>query len=228
MPQVAGSDPEALVPGVFAEVSDGAGGWYIGGSFTSVGGLPRNGVAHILANKTVDPSFNPNVVGQVYSMVLSGSTLYLGGLFTTVNGSSTRNFAAAVNASTGTATEWNPDPNSAVDALAVSGSTVYMGGEFGTNGSTERRFAAAVDASTGTASTWNPKIEGTFGEVNALTVSGSTVYLGGEFEKVDGQVRGFAAAVDASTAAVNGWNPNLSLGVLGGRVDAMVVSGSTV
>jgi hypothetical protein len=228
MPQVAGSDPE-LVPGVFAEVSDGAGGWYIGGSFTSVGGLPRNGVAHILANGTVDPNFNPNVVGQVYSMVLSGSTLYLGGLFTTVNGSTTRNFAAAVNATTGTATEWNPDPNSAVDALAVSGSTVYMGGEFEKiNGSTERRFAAAVDASTGTASTWNPKIEGTFGEVNVLTVSGSTVYLGGEFGKVDGQVRGFAAAVDASTAAVNTWNPNLSLGVSGGRVDAMVVSGSTV
>ena len=228
MPQVAGSDPE-LVPGVFAEVSDGAGGWYIGGSFTSVGGLPRNGVAHILANKTVDPSFNPNVVGQVYSMVLSGSTLYLGGLFTTVNGSTTRNFAAAVNASTGTATEWNPDPNSSVDALAVSGSTVYMGGEFEKiNGSTERRFAAAVDASTGTASTWNPKIEGTFGEVNALAVSGSTVYLAGEFEKVDGQVRGFTAAVDASTAALNGWNPNLSLNELGGRVDAMAVSGSTV
>ncbi len=228
MPQVAGSDPE-LVPGVFAEVSDGAGGWYIGGSFTSVGGVPRNGLAHILANGTVNPNFNPNVVGQVQTLALSGSTLYLGGLFTTVNGSTTRNFAAAVNTSTGTATEWNPDPNSTVFALAVSGSTVYMGGEFTkVNGSTARRFAAAIDAETGTALTWNPNIVGGF-QVNALALSGSTVYIGGDFETINGSVnRSFAAAVDATTATVNSWNPDLTLGVFGGRVDAIVVTGPTV
>jgi len=228
MPQVAGSDPE-LVPGVFAEISDGAGGWYIGGSFTSVGGVPRNGVAHILANGTVDPNFNPNVVGQVETLALSGSTLYLGGLFTTVNGSTTRNFAAAVNASTGTATEWNPDPNSTVFALAVSGSTVYIGGEFTkVNGSTARRFAAAVNAESGTALAWNPEIVGGF-QVNALALSGSTVYIGGDFETINGSVdRSFAAAVDATTAAVNGWNPDLTLSVFGGRVTAIVVAGSTV
>jgi hypothetical protein len=37
MPKVAGGFPE-LVPAVLAVVADGAGGWYVGGSFTSVGG----------------------------------------------------------------------------------------------------------------------------------------------------------------------------------------------
>jgi len=227
MPQVAGGFPE-LVPGVFAEVSDGAGGWYIGGTFTSVGGLPRNGLAHILANKTVDPNFDPNVAGPVYAMVLSGSTIYFGGAFETVNGSVLRHLAAAVNATTGVATEWNPDPNNTPSALAVSGSTVYMGGEFTTvNGSTPRRFAAAVDATTGTASAWSPSVEGGFG-VYALAISGSTVYLGGDFAKVDGVARSFAAAVDASSATLDSWNPDVTLPILGGRVSTLVVSGSTV
>ena len=39
-----------------ATVSDGAGGWYIGGDFTRVGGVTRNRIAHILADFTVDPS----------------------------------------------------------------------------------------------------------------------------------------------------------------------------
>jgi hypothetical protein len=35
-------------------VADGAGGWYIAGTFTQVGAFARNNIAHILANLTVD------------------------------------------------------------------------------------------------------------------------------------------------------------------------------
>src|ERR1051325_6740947 len=37
---------------VNAVVSDGAGGWYIGGSFTTVGEVPQGNVAHVLAHNT--------------------------------------------------------------------------------------------------------------------------------------------------------------------------------
>lgn len=36
-------------------VSDGAGGFFIGGFFSSVGGLPRQNLAHILPDRGVDP-----------------------------------------------------------------------------------------------------------------------------------------------------------------------------
>ena len=44
-----------LVGGIQAVVPDGAGGWYIGGSFTEVEGQPRNRLAHILADGTLSP-----------------------------------------------------------------------------------------------------------------------------------------------------------------------------
>ena len=38
---------------IYAVVSDGAGGWYIGGLFTHIGGVARNNIAHIQYNKGV-------------------------------------------------------------------------------------------------------------------------------------------------------------------------------
>src|SRR5438552_931094 len=43
-PKVAGT--------VYAKVPDGSNGWYIGGSFTGVGGIPRRNLAHILADNS--------------------------------------------------------------------------------------------------------------------------------------------------------------------------------
>src|SRR5262245_28969423 len=39
---------------VYCSASDGAGGWYIGGLFTSVGGVGRGKLANTLADKTLD------------------------------------------------------------------------------------------------------------------------------------------------------------------------------
>ncbi len=39
---------------------DGVGGFFIGGEFTSVGGVPRNGLARIKSDRTLDLNFNPN------------------------------------------------------------------------------------------------------------------------------------------------------------------------
>ena len=108
-------------------ISDGAGGWYIGGNFTSVGGIARNRIAHILSDYTVDENFNPNANTTVNALALNGSTVYAGGNFATIGGQ-TRNCIAALDAVTGTATTWNPDASSTVNALALSGSTVYAGG----------------------------------------------------------------------------------------------------
>ena len=71
---------------VNAVVPDGAGGWYVGGDFTQVGTVTRNRLAHIRADGSVDPAFNPNLNSGVTSLVLSGTTLYAAGSFTQVNG----------------------------------------------------------------------------------------------------------------------------------------------
>jgi hypothetical protein len=229
-PQVNGS--------VDAMVSDGSGGYYIGGTFTSVGGVAINNAAHVLANGSLATGWNPNPNNAVYALAVSGSTVYLAGKFSSVTdsagtGTVTRNNAAAVNATTGDDTGWNPEPNNTVQALAVSGSTVYLGGIFTSvtdsagTGTVTRNNAAAVDATTGDDTGWNPDPnEG----VEALAVSGATVYLGGNFTSVTDSAgtgtvtRNDAAAVDATTGDAKGWNPNPNRS----PVAALAVSGSTV
>src|SRR6185503_17423578 len=50
-------DPVAVWPAVngdvYCTIPDGSGGWYIGGIFTTVGGLPRDNIAHVLPNGSV-------------------------------------------------------------------------------------------------------------------------------------------------------------------------------
>ena len=62
-------------------VPDGNGGWYIGGSFTQVGSTARNNLAHILADYSVDPAWNPDADNTVYTLAVSGTTVYAGRLY---------------------------------------------------------------------------------------------------------------------------------------------------
>lgn len=119
---------------VGAAIPDGAGGWYIGGRFASVGGIARSNLAHILADGRV-ADWNPGPTGTtnpggsppegaVFALAVSGGTVYVGGDFTTIGGQARRRLAA-VDAVTGAATPWNPNPGGDVLTLLVRGSTVY-------------------------------------------------------------------------------------------------------
>src|SRR5262245_37468555 len=63
---------------VFCMAPDGAGGWYIGGYFTTVGGLPRSNLAHVLADGSVG-GWNPGTDTDVFAVAVSGPTVYVGG-----------------------------------------------------------------------------------------------------------------------------------------------------
>ena len=197
---------------VNAVVSDGQGGWFVGGAFTRVGGQPRTNLAHIRSNRTVDPGWRPSATdGQVSVLQLAGETLYLGGTFTNVNGQ-TRNRAAAVDANSGTLVGWNPNADSAVKAIAISGTNVYLGGDFTNVFSQTRRHLASVDATTGQVTAWNPGASGSSGAtdfVEAMIISGGRLFVGGRFTTIGGQSRSRLASFDLSTGLVESWNPNV-------------------
>ena len=69
-----------VVGAVETSAPDGNGGWYIGGSITSVGGQLRNNIARINSDGTVHP-WNPNANGLVRSIAVSGSDVLCGGNF---------------------------------------------------------------------------------------------------------------------------------------------------
>ena len=68
---------------VNTSASDGAGGWFIGGNFSHVGGLPRYGLAHILADGNVS-DWQPYAYG-VSQLIVVGDTVYVSGVFTEIN-----------------------------------------------------------------------------------------------------------------------------------------------
>src|SRR5206468_2385125 len=148
-------------------------------------------LAHILANGTVDPSFNPpSPNNSVTALAASASTLYASGYFTSIGGLA-RNRIAAFDATTGAVTAWDANADCCVSALAVSGSTVYAGGSFSSIGGKARHSIAALHRTTGEATSWNPNAHGTAtswdfdsSRVDALAVSGSTVYAGGTFASI--------------------------------------------
>jgi hypothetical protein len=115
---------------VNAVASDGAGGYYAGGSFTVPSSTIVNAV-HIKAGGTIDTSWAPNPNGTVKALAVSGIYVYLGGSFTI----STLHNAARVVAATGALDPaWTPEPDGTVNAIAVTialaGHSAYLGGSF--------------------------------------------------------------------------------------------------
>jgi hypothetical protein len=218
-PQVSGF-VRALAP-------DGSGGWYLGGDFTSVGGVPRNRLAHVDGAGNLTP-WNPTANNSVYAMAVSGSTVYVGGDFTIVGGAS-RSKIAALDGTSGAASDWNPNANNRVNSLMVSGNTVYAAGDFTSIGGQPRNRIAAFDAaSSGAATAWNPNSNST---VYALAQSGDTVYVGGQFTNIGGQPRNRIAALDATSGAATAFNPNVTGTLEPGYsplVYSLAVSGGTV
>lgn len=130
---------------------------------------------------------------------VAGSSVYIGGVFTSAHGVP-RNHFAAIDVATGLATPWDPNPNTPATSLSfpfleVDGGLVYVAGLFSTIGGQDRLNLASVDPVTGLASPWNPG-----GGSAPLSIMDGIVYLGG------------SGAIDATTGALASWNPSFYSG----------------
>ena len=196
---------------VYATVPDGMGGWFIGGWFRHVAGLPRDNIAHVLADGTVAdwaPGLHDNLGGQygayAYALARRGNTLYVGGFFLKV-GQVRRVDLAAVDAITGELKPWDPEPSGFVSALLVEGNTLYVGGKFYGIAGRHRAYIAAFDATSDTLTGWDPVANS---GVSALAAAGTTLYAGGDFTAIGGAARSHLAALDTGTGTVLPWDPS--------------------
>lgn len=187
--------------GVGVATSDSVGGWFIGGKFAGVGGLPRWNLAHIKADGSVDP-WTPDPDGEVLSLVLHGGLVYVGGRFNRIGGQ-VRNHIAAFDVATGRLTDWAPEASGVVWTILPHGDTVYVGGSFGIIGGELRSCIAALDATTGRAAAWNP---GADSGVEALALHGRTLYVGGAFYNIGGRFRRFLAELSLDSDSASTWN----------------------
>ena len=201
---------------------------YVGGQFTSVrppgvalGGTGQVAQAYLAefsgSTGNLVTSFAPTLNGLVHAVAVSpnGSTLYVGGSFTTVNGLTREHLAAFSTATGALISTWDPTTNNEVLGLTVSpdGSTLYVGGDFTKIDAQARSYAGAVPTSgSGTTPTaWAPVLDNSVTSI-AVAPDNSQVVLGGYFTTIDGVTQQAAGAVAPSpnngqTALT--WNANI-------------------
>ena len=223
-------------PGAGLDAVDVSGGRvFTGGDSNMVDRSSQFKVAKLNPDGSLDPSFSPLVlgVGEVKAIDVSpdGSTLYIGGDFSSVVNTSlgpsmSRSNAAALDLATGDFTAWDPSPDDVVTNIVAESGSVFVEGEFSQIGGASRTEVAALDpGGTGTAQSWDPALARTSGAVDVKSIEsdGSSVFIGGNFDEVGGQARGRLVEVDATTAVPTAFDPKPD-----GSVKAMELYGSSL
>jgi PKD repeat protein len=152
--------------------------------------------------------------GVVWTQLIVGNTVYVGGDFTTATpagqttGGVVRTDILAYDLTSGALIDsFAPTMNGQVRGLAAStdGKTIYAVGSFTQVGRYNRYRIVALNAATGAVVPgFGPKADAA---ATAVAVSGSTVYIGGAFTSINSSQRSRAAAVDATTGALLPWAP---------------------
>jgi len=208
---------------VYASAPDGNGGWYVGGNFSYVGGLPRKYLVHIRPDHTVD-SWNPSPNAFVQCLHVSGNRLYAGGYFTTIAGQ-TRGYAAAFDITTGALLSWDPKADGEVTAIQQVGSLVYLGGYFYDLNGQSRFTIGSVDTA-GNVTSWAPGATIPYGEfsVTQFIYANGYLYACGPFVKIDTVTLYGLAKMDASGNVIRTWKPAISISGGFGTVGAMTLA----
>lgn len=202
--------PRVADGAVYAIVSDGQGGWFVGGQFGGIGGVPCANLAHVTAAMTVAADFCPRPNGAVDSLALDGSTLYIGGFFTRAGGVSRRNLAA-LDAATGRTSSWGPPAvDGAVRGIALRNGILYLLGYFSTVGGKKRFSLAAVEVATSKVTGWDPQAPGDqHGDTttNSIAAGPTAVFVGGRFDEIGGRKRDGLAALDPTSGKATSFVP---------------------
>ena len=201
---------------------------YIGGRFTAVrpagsssGSVTRNHVAALSQATGQVLPWDPNANGTVQALAAGPGTIYLGGSFSTVGGSSHSRLAAVDPVSGAAVSGFAPRPSGTVNSLALSGTTLYAGGSFTSVNGAPRANLAAFDATNGALSTtWTPAADALVKAVD-MSVDGTRVYAAGNFTTINGSSHRHVAALDPSSGSpIASFSHGLSYGVVDMAVDA--------
>ena len=222
---------------------------YVGGSFTFAGDAPHAYIAewdgHAWQNLSGGVSGAPSGDNpEVDALALSGTTLYVGGIFTTAhNGSAavTVHDVAAWNTQTSSWSALGAGMSAGstcsfcvvrVDAFAVSGSAVFAAGDFGKAGT-----VAANSIAVWTGSAWSALGKGLYscsvcspvqaGDVSSLALSGATLYAGGSFDHAGGAAANNVASWNISSSAWSALGSGVVAGFEGG-VFALAMDGGSL
>ncbi len=198
-----------------------------GGAFTAVDGVNFTRIARLHLSGVLDVSFNPGAGanGDVLAIATqSEGRIYIGGLFTTVDGVD-RARIARLNANGGFDGAFNASgANGAVRALAVQANgQVLAGGEFSQMNGVSRTRLARLNPDGSLDGTFAPPVNG---PVNAIVVqTDGKILIGGTFNDVSGNSRVGVARLNSDGTLDQSFDPRA--GALG-AVNALASVGGKV
>ncbi len=146
------------------------------------------------------------------------------GAFQDLGGNTNRDRVAVYNGAA-TLQPFAQSVNGEVFAVDTDGTTAWIGGAFTqVAGQARVGLAALTLAGSGARAAWNPTLS-TGGVVRAITVSGSTAYVGGTFTTLRNTGRNNVGAVASTPTSGNptllAWNPDAN-----GQVNAITIAGA--
>ena len=154
----------------------------VGGAFTAVGGQLRRNLASVSTVTGLATGWVPEPNYRIWVLDLStdGTTVFTG---------SDTNRVTAFPLTDGAARpRWTFRGNGNVQAIGASAETVYVGGHFTTWTDQPRGHLAALSTVDGSLTAWTPTADSDYG-VGALTVTDSSVMIGGDFGRVNWRVQ---------------------------------------
>jgi hypothetical protein len=155
--------------------------------------------------------------GRVDDVLRIGNRVYIAGNFTITESHSgatqTRTYLAAEDATTGALLGWAPKLNGRAYVLAASPNhqTLFVGGSFTSVDGTPRSHLASFNIATGALTSAVPSGLAINGAVRAISRSGTTMYIGGDFTSVAGHAHHYLARlnlVGSSHFVTSTWSPS--------------------
>lgn len=181
---------------------------YIGGSFSSVTGSNgtfqrANVAAFDIPTQRVLTAFRSDTDDQVFALRASASTLYVGGDFRALNGSTARRRLAAVDLATGAlqAGLTSGVPSGRVRTIELAGGRLWIGGGFDFVSGQPRSALAALNPANGAVL---PIVADADRTVRSLKASadGSSVIVGGDFTTLANQSRPYLGALASDSGVL--------------------------
>ena len=205
---------------VFAIEPDGAGGYFVGGRFSQIGGIARAALAHVLSDGRVDPVFVPALepafdsqgdvspILEVRALARVGGTLLVGGALRAGSGATSREGAAALDAITGAADAAFALPATLrAERFVVAGPRVFIMGRIQSLSPGDTAVVVAIAIAPGGTSWIRSLSYG--GTIFDGVLAGGRLIVGGSFEYWTGTNWTHAAvSLDPASGAVDpSWTP---------------------
>jgi len=183
---------------------------YLGGNFMKINGYDRTYSGSVDVNGNI-LNWAPNINDVVYEIVPLDSSVLVGGKFSTVNSQKRTAVVQVDNLLGNTVLPLNANlGNAFIRGMLLQNDNLFLCGRIDIVNGKIRTKIAAIDLMTNEILDWNPLIQntGTGSYVNSFNYNNGVVFVGGQFDAINGTPRKYLAAIDFPSCNLLSWNPD--------------------